>query len=129
MSLRTDLTVERVMRSPPLTVLFSDSVSTVVERMLTFDIGAVIVESGGQPVGIITEKDILQRVIKAGKDPAKTPAREVMTSPIASIDVSRSIGEALKLMRDRNVRRLGVTRAGRIVGIITERRILDALMS
>ncbi|MEM3046986.1 MAG: CBS domain-containing protein, partial [Candidatus Bathyarchaeia archaeon] len=128
MSLRSDVSVEQVMRSPPLTALFSDTVSTVVDRMLTFDIGAVVVESGGQPVGIITEKDILQRVVKAGRDPSRTLARDVMTSPIVGIEVGKSIKDALKLMREKNVRRLGVTRAGRLIGIVTERRVLDALV-
>lgn len=128
MSLRYDAAVERVMRSPPLTALFSDSVSTVIDRMLTFDVGAVVVESGGLPVGIITERDILQRVVKAGKDPARTLAREVMTSPITSIEVNKNLGDALKLMREKNVRRLAVMKSGRLIGIVTERRLLDALV-
>jgi CBS domain-containing protein len=86
-------------------------------------------ESGGQPVGIITEKDILQRVVRPGKDPARTLAREVMTSPILNIEVNRSVSDALKLMREKNVRRLGVTRGGRLIGIVTERRVLDALLA
>lgn len=128
MSLRYDAAVERVMRSPPLTALFSDSVSTVIDRMLTFDVGAVVVESGGLPVGIITERDILQRVVKAGKDPARTLAREVMTSPITSIEVNKNLGDALKIMREKNVRRLAVMKGGRLIGIVTERRLLDALV-
>jgi len=128
MSLRYDVAVERVMRSPPLTALFSDSVSTVIDRMLTFDVGAVVVESGGLPVGIITERDILQRVVKAGKDPARTLAREVMTSPITSIEVNKNLGDALKIMREKNVRRLAVMKGGRLIGIVTERRLLDALV-
>jgi len=128
MSLRSDAPVEQVMRSPPLTALFSDTVSTVVDRMLTYDIGAVVVESGGQPVGIITERDILQRIVKAGRDPARTLAKDVMTSPITSIEVTKNVKDALKLMREKNVRRLGVTKAGRLIGIVTERRLLDALV-
>lgn len=120
--------MEQVMRSPPLTALFSDTVSTVVDRMLTYDIGAVVVESGGQPVGIITERDILQRIVKAGRDPARTLAKDVMTSPITSIEVTKNVKDALKLMREKNVRRLGVTKAGRLIGIVTERRLLDALV-
>jgi len=96
--------------------------------MLTFDVGAVVVESGGLPVGIITERDILQRVVKAGKDPARTLAREVMTSPITSIEVNKNLGDALKLMREKNVRRLAVMKSGRLIGIVTERRLLDALV-
>jgi CBS domain-containing protein len=120
--------VETVMRSPPVKVLFSDTVATVIDKMLTYDIGAVIVEMGGKPVGIITEKDILSRVVRAGKSPSSTYAQEVMSKPLITIEADKPISEALKLMRDNKIRRLAVTRRGSLVGILTERRIIDALV-
>jgi len=120
--------VETVMRSPPVKVLFSDTVATVIDKMLTYDIGAVIVEMGGKPVGIITEKDILSRVVRAGKSPSSTYAQEVMSKPLITIEADKPISEALKLMRDNKIRRLAVTRRGGLVGILTERRIIDALV-
>lgn len=117
------------MRSPPVTVLFSDSVSLVVEKMISNNIGAVIVISGGNPVGIITERDIIEKITRVNKDPSKTRAEEVMSSPLISIEADKTIKDALVLMRDRKIRRLGVTRKGRLVGIVTERRLLDALAS
>lgn len=121
--------VETIMRSPPVTTLFSDSVSLVIEKMISNNIGAVIVMSGGNPVGIITERDILERVVRAGKDPNKTRAEEIMSSPLISIEADKTVKDALILMRDRKIRRLGVTRRGRLIGIVTERRLLDALAS
>ena len=121
--------VESVMRSPPVTALFSDSVASVIDKMITNNIGAVIVISGGNPVGIITERDIVEKVTRAGRDPSKTRAEEIMSSPLISIEADKTIGDALVLMRDKKVRRLGVTRRGRLVGIVTERRLLDALAS
>jgi len=121
--------VESVMRSPPVTVLFSDSVSLVVEKMIANNIGAVIVISGGNPIGIITERDIIEKITRANRDPSKTRAEEVMSSPLISIEADKTIKDALVLMRDKKIRRLGVTRRGRLVGIVTERRLLDALAS
>ncbi|MEM2424588.1 MAG: CBS domain-containing protein [Candidatus Bathyarchaeia archaeon] len=121
--------VESVMRSPPVTVLFSDSVSIAIEKMISNNIGAIIVISGGNPVGIITERDIIEKVTRVGRDPNKIRAEEVMSSPLISIEADKTIRDALILMRDRKIRRLGVTRRGRLIGIVTERRLLDALAS
>lgn len=120
--------VESVMRSPPVTSSFSDTASTIVDKMVTRNIGAVIVASGGKPVGIITERDILERVIKAHKDPNKTKATEIMSSPIINIESNKTISDALKIMREKRIRRLAVTRGGNLRGIITERRMLDSLV-
>lgn len=121
--------VESVMRSPPVTVLFSENVASVIDKMITNNIGAVIVMSGGNPVGIITERDIIEKVTRVGRDPNKTRAEEIMSSPLISIEADKTIKDALMLMRDRKIRRLGVTRKGRLIGIVTERRLLDALAS
>jgi len=120
--------VESVMRAPPVEALFSDTVSSVVNRMVAHKIGAVIISSGGKPVGIITERDILERVVNARKDPDKTKASEIMSKPIITIEHNEPMRNALKLMRDKNIRRLAVTRGGNLIGIVTERRILDSLV-
>lgn len=117
------------MRSPPVTVLFSDSVLSVIEKMITNNIGAVIVMSGGNPVGIITEKDIIEKVTKNNRDPSKVRAEEIMSSPLISIEADKTLREALILMRNKKIRRLGVVRKGKLIGIVTERRVLEALAS
>ncbi len=115
------------MRSPPVTALFSDSVSSIIDKMVVNNIGAIIVMSGGNPIGIITERDIVEKVAKANRDPSKIHAEEIMSSPLISVEADKTIKDALILMRERKIRRLGVTRKGRLIGIVTERRVLDAL--
>jgi len=61
--------VESVMRSPPVTALFSDSVSYVTKKMISNNIGAVIIISGGRPSGIITERDIVEKNSKTTERP------------------------------------------------------------
>lgn len=119
--------VESVTRSPPVTALFSDSASSIVDKMIVNNIGAIIIMSGGNPVGIITERDIIEKVTKAGRDPGRIRAEEIMSSPLISIEADKTIRDALILMREKKIRRLGVTRKGRLIGIVTERRVLDAL--
>jgi len=119
--------VESVMRSPPVTALFSDTAATVVRQMSRNNIGAVIIMSGGVPAGIVTERDIVEKIVGDRKDPNKTRAEEIMSSPLVSIEVDKSITDALKLMKDKKIRRLAVTRKGALIGIVTERRVLDSL--
>ena len=120
--------VESVMRSPPVTALLSDSIATIAEKMISNNIGAIVVMSGGAPAGIVSERDIVEKVVRARKDPAKTRAEDIMSSPIIPIESDKSITDALRLMRDRKIRRLAVTRKGALVGIVTERRLLDSLV-
>ena len=122
-------TVESVMRAPPLTAQFSDSISTIVDRMVTYDVGCCIIVSGGEPIGIITERDVLAKVVRAGKEPGKTLARDVMSSPLISIESGKPLSQALRTMRDKRIRRLAVVKGGRMVGIVTARRILDSLVT
>ena len=126
--LRLEASVESVMKSPPVTALFSDTAATITRRMIYNNIGAVIIMSGGIPAGIVTERDIVEKIVRNNKDPDKTRAEEIMSSPLISIEADKSITDALELMRDKKVRRLGVTRKGTLIGIVTERRLLDSLV-
>ncbi len=121
-------TMHSAMRESPLRVPPSETTSGIVQRMITTDIGAVIVVEGDRPIGLITERDILDRVLNASKDPSRTFARDIMSSPVTTVEHNTSLVDALKVMRDRQIRRLGVTQDGKLIGIVTERRILRALI-
>ena len=121
-------TVESVMRAPAVTVLPLDVVSNVVQKMITFDIGAVVVSEGDKNLGLITEKDILEKVSNASKNPSETYVKDIMSSPLATIEYSKSLVDVLKIMTDKQIRRLVVTKEGKAVGIVTERRILGTLI-
>ena len=117
-----DLPVRECMRIP-VTVAPSEAVSGMLSSMVVKDIGAIIVVEEGRPVGIITEKDVLERVIMKNRNMYTTTAKEVMSSPLISIESERPIKEAIELMRRHNIRRLAVTANGALVGLVTERRL------
>ena len=96
--------------------------------MITFDIGAVIVSDGNKHYGLVTERDILERVLEASKDPTKTLAKNIMSSPLTTVEYNKSLTDMLKIMHDKQIRRLAVIQEGEAIGIITERRILEALI-
>ena len=114
------------MRAPPVTSLRSDTVSSIVQKMIDSDIGAVIVVDSDKPVGMITERDILDRVLNDSEDSPKTLASDIMSSPITVIEYDKSMTEALKIMRAKHIRRLAVTQDEKLIGIVTLRRILEA---
>ena len=101
-----------------------DPISSLTYEMIKEDIGAVIVIDNGIPVGIITEKDILERVLTPGKDVYKTSAKDVMSRPVISIEANSPLKEALELMKRYKIRRLIVKENESIVGLVTERRLL-----
>ena len=86
--------------------------------------GSVLATASGKPVGILTERDILKKVVAKSMDPAKTKVKEVMTSPPVTIDYGRPLREAIDLMVRKGLRRMLVTQDGEIVGIFTMRDIV-----
>jgi CBS domain-containing protein len=96
------------------------SVKEVVATMNKFDIGSVVVVQGERPVGIITERDILRRIVEPCLAPETLTARQIMTSPVITIDENASINEAARLMAKKGIKRLLVTRNNdELVGIVT----------
>jgi CBS domain-containing protein len=95
------------------------SIKEVVATMNKFGIGSIIIVQGDRPVGIITERDILRRLVEPCLAPETLTARQIMTSPLLSISETASIEEAAKLMARKHIKRLPVMDNGKLVGIIT----------
>ncbi|MCW4052726.1 MAG: CBS domain-containing protein [Candidatus Bathyarchaeota archaeon] len=94
-------------------------VKEVVATMNKFDIGSIVVVKGDRPVGIITERDILRRIVEPCLAPETLRAREVMTSPVVSIDANVSIDEAANAMAKKRIKKLLVVEREKLVGILT----------
>jgi CBS domain-containing protein len=122
-----DSPVRTSMRRNPPTVSPSEPISSLSYIMIRENIGAVIVIEKGKPIGIITEKDILERVLTQDKDIYKTHAKDIMSTPLISIEANQPIRDALKLMNDKKIRRLAVMEEGSLIGLITERRLLESI--
>jgi len=81
----------------------------------------------GSPGGVVTEWDILAKVVAEGKDPSKVKLREIMTSEVVSVDSGEGIAQVAQLMTDRGIRRVVVIDHGEVIGVITARTILARL--
>jgi glycosyltransferase involved in cell wall biosynthesis/CBS domain-containing protein len=123
------LSVETNMRSAPPTVSLTDTISTVMDLMTKENVGSIVVVDNDQPAGIITEKDVLQKVISRGKDLDLTFAKDVMSKPVVTIEAEQTIADALETLRKHRIRRLIITRQGVLDGLTTERRLLEVAHS
>lgn len=120
--------VKDVMSSPVISVLPTDPVFEAASKMLSYGIGAVVVESGGKPEGIVTEKDLIKRVLIEGKDSKKIACREIMSKPLITIDPEASILKAITLMKEKEIRRIVVIKGGKTVGMVTEKELIRNLL-
>jgi signal-transduction protein with cAMP-binding, CBS, and nucleotidyltransferase domain len=110
----------------PITIFADDAVQDAAKLMCEKQVGSVIVseKTGGAPIGMLTEWDLVSRVIAPGKDVAKTTVRQVMSSPLIKIDASASLGDALRLMTNRGIRRLAVFEDGVLAGVVAQNQII-----
>jgi CBS domain-containing protein len=87
-------------------------------------IGSVIVTRGERIVGIFTERDIVNRVVAAGRDPRTTAVRDVMTTPVACCHPDTELEECVALMTDKRLRHLPVVKDGQLCGVVSSGDIL-----
>jgi CBS domain-containing protein len=126
--LRTKMLVKDVMSSPAVTVDENAPANKVAELMVKHDYGCIIVTSKqAKPMGIITERDLVVRVMAKNVKPDTVKAKGVMTSPLMTIEPDVTINEAAKRMSKLNIRRLGVVYRGQLVGIVSSKDILAVM--
>ena len=116
---RVMLKIKDVMVTDVVTVDVDVSVRKAVERMNAQEIGCLIVLEKGQYAGILTERDVLKRVVAKALNPKKVVVGQVMTKPLVVVNPEVSLEDAVKLMLDKRVKKLPVIENKRLVGLIT----------
>ena len=102
----------------------SDTVLTAAQVMNQHGIGGLVVLDDGALIGVFTERDILRRVVVAGRSPADTPVRAVMTAPVITCLPETSIEECAAILSGKRIRHLPVTDARGLVGLVTSGDLL-----
>ncbi len=104
-----------------------------IKLMLDKKVWSVVVSRQGLPVGVVTERDIIRRVIAKGRDVEKVKLGEIMSSPLITVPPDEPIGRAMELMARNEIRRVYVVEEGKIIGRVTQteafRHILDVMMT
>ena len=113
--------IKDVMHQKILTVAPDTNIADTAKFMREHKIGCVVIKDISSYLGIITERDILIKVVAGGKNSHEVLAKDIMTTNLITMDEESTIQEAADLMSDKNIRRLLITRDGKITGIITIR--------
>jgi CBS domain-containing protein/hemerythrin superfamily protein len=117
---RAPQSVEEVMSPDPITVSVSTSIAEAARLMREADTGAMVVVDEEENVeGILTDRDIAIRAVAEDRDPSQTRVAEIASTDLEALSPGSSIEEAVRLMRERAVRRLPVVDSGRAVGIVS----------
>lgn len=118
--------VSEIMTTNLTTAPVTASIFEVMEKMVAEDVGRIIITDDDVPVGIFTEKDVLKRVVNAKIDARKSAIKKVMTAPIRAVREETHIIDAFGKMYRGKYRHLLVRgRRGKIIGIVSMRRILN----
>ncbi|MAE42909.1 CBS domain-containing protein [Candidatus Woesearchaeota archaeon] len=99
------------------------SISEAAKLMEQKLIGSILAEENNEVIGIMTERDILKKVVAKGKNPDEVKVKNIMNHPVLTIDANQDIVEASRIMDRKRIRRLIVTENDKIIGKVTANSI------
>lgn len=119
------LTVKDLIKDKPIFVTSECSAFEIAKKMKSNKVTSILVkDSAGDVVGIITESDVVYKVVAAGASPSKTKGNKIMSKNLLTIEGGESMFKARQLMVDNKVKHLIVTNNGKQIGIVTSKEIL-----
>ncbi len=116
--------VEDIMKKNVITIDEAESIQDAAQKMVTANVGCVIVTRKGNPVGIITERDFVTKVAAEGR-PLFTEVSEVMSLPLTVIDPDDTVWDAAEIMRVKGIHKLPVQKENKIIGIVTTTDLVE----
>jgi CBS domain-containing protein len=120
------MTIADVMTKSVISVDASITINEAAKMMEDAKVGAVIIMENNAPIGIVTDRDFAVKVV-AHAYQITTPVKQIMTSPLFSINSDESVRTAADFMHDRGIRKLPVINSEKVVGIITATDIVNLL--
>ncbi|MEM3577860.1 MAG: CBS domain-containing protein [Candidatus Bathyarchaeia archaeon] len=113
------LKVSDVMIKEVITIDENATVKEAAEIMNKFEIGCLIAVRKGKAMGIITERDLLKRVVAEARDASKTKVKDIMSSPLVVVEPNMDLEEAVRLMFQMKIKKLPVVEGKRLVGLVS----------
>lgn len=112
--------VKDIMSKTVATITKGCLITEAAEQMRKKDISCLVVTCGDTPVGIITERDVLRKIIANQKMFHQIEVSDIMNSPVLTVDEETSINDAVKIMAEKHIRRLVIVKDGKMSGVVTE---------
>ncbi len=122
--LSEEITVREVMTSPPIELDEENTADVAAQVMERFKISSVIVVGRGGPVGIVTKRDLIEKVMAKNRLPSDVKLKEIMSSPLVTIEPSASLEDAVRLMNRLGISRLVVSYKGNVQGVLSLKDVL-----
>jgi signal-transduction protein with cAMP-binding, CBS, and nucleotidyltransferase domain len=113
------------MTSPVSSIDAESFVKEAAQIMHTKHIGSIFINKNDKFIGIITENDLLRKVVAANLDSETTKVTEIMTEPLVTLDCFEPIAKANQLMAQKKIRHLGVTKNGEIIGVLSVKDLVS----
>ena len=128
------ISVSSIMTRDVKTEKEDQNVVTACRIMHENDIGSIIIvkmdyKNNTEPIGIITERDVVRLLGSLNPSLLQTPLRDIMSKPLINVSINSSIRDAIQTMEQKNIRRLVISDGEKMVGIITDKDIFRAIMN
>lgn len=125
-ALTDELLVRDVMTSPVIESREDETAEELARKMMKYNVGAIVITGqNGSPIGIVTKTDLVEKVISKNLMPNKVYAKDIMSTPLHTVEPDEKIENALRKMTKLRVGRLAVTYKNRLVGIVSVKDILQ----
>ncbi len=118
--------VSQIMTKKVVTIDINGSALDAAKEMIKHDVGSVIVMKKDEPVGIVTERDMVREIIATNMKPSEMKIAKLMKSPLITISPDSSLIEVARKMVKMNIRRLPVVERGKLLGIVTDTDVIAA---
>ena len=123
--LETNIPVKEIMNRDVIGIDPDDTAEVAAQRMKHYDVGNLVVINNKKAIGIVTEEDLVRKLISKNLLPEKVKIGDIMTSPLITVSPNTSLTSAMRIMLKNNIRRLPIVEDRKLVGIITNKDILS----
>jgi CBS domain-containing protein len=123
--METDLSVSDVMSRRLITADASEPADSLARIMAEDGVGCIIIVKENHPIGIVTERDMVVKLISKNIQPSEVKAQDIMSTPLITINPDKSVELALREMARRRIRRLPVVQGNKLIGLVSDTDLLS----